>query len=297
MTSFYQAELLVDCGNALGEGLVWNASEQRIYWTDIFGNTVFSCREDGSEILNYETDEPVTAFSFADDGRILAAFASGLFWADRYFTKTELVRRYHPDQPNVRMNDGNTDRDGRFIVGGINENDMEQTTSVWQYFDDKIESIIDGVGCANSTCFSPEGDRFYFADSVTRRIDVRDYDTKTGEVGEKHVFAYLEDHEGVPDGSTIDVHGNLWNAQFGGGAVQGYSPDGKKIERVLLPIPNVTCCAIGGANLDTMFITSARLAMSEEQLSAHPSAGGLYVVNSFHKGIAPTLFKSNSLRA
>lgn len=182
------------------------------------------------------------------------------------------------------MNDGGLDRQGRFIVGGIEEENMSPVTPVWSVTPDGQRKIIENVGCANSLVFSPEGTTLHFADTAATTLFAYDYDTGTGTPTNRRIFAEL--HEcGNPDGSTIDADGNLRNARFGGACVMQFNPDGTAFGKVAPPVPNVTCCVIGGTNMNRLFITTARSLMSDAELADKPQAGGLFVTEIDTKGI------------
>lgn len=286
------ANLLLDCRNDLGEGIQWNARTQRVYWTDIFGNALWSCAEDGSAPSRVPLEMGLCAMAFTENDRALAAFTDGLYWLNVENGQREHIQDYQPDQgARTRMNDGGLDRQGRFLVGGIDEEGMHPITPVWSVDRGDIRTVIEGVGCANSTCFSPDGTRMYFADTAGADIFAYDYDPATGTPSNKRVFATLRDGEGGPDGSTVDAVGGLWNTQFGGGAVQRFLPDGTRDLRVSLPVPNITCCAIGGAAMNRLFITTARLGMQPDTLAAKPHAGGLFAVDLPVNGLDAGTYK------
>ena len=280
-----RAELLVDSRCTLGEGIQWNAEQARVFWTDIFGNALLSCDETGGDFQRLELDGGLCAFAFTDDDRLLAAFTDGLYWLDPGSGARELICEYQNRLPRTRMNDGNLDRQGRFVVGGIDEDGMNPITTVWSVTPTKISDIIPDVGCANSICFSPDGGLMYFADTAGPQIFVYDYDRLTGIPSNPRSFASLSDAFGKPDGSTVDADGALWNARFGGGCVQKFLPDGTADMRVELPVPNVTCCAIGGADMNRLFITTARASMSNAALARAPEAGGLFAFDLDVKGL------------
>lgn len=279
MSEVLNAQLLVDCQATLAEGIQWNPARRRVYWTDIKGRSLWSCREDGSAVAKLELDVGLCSFAFSDDGRILGAFEDGLSWLDTVTGRRTLFERYQPNMPNTRMNDGALDRLGRFIVGGIDERELAPITPVWSVERGDVRVILDGVGCANSTAFSNDGMRMYFADSPTGEIQVFDYDTSRGVPSNRRVFARLRPGEGVPDGSAVDSEGALWNAQYGGGAVQRYLADGSRDIRIVVPAPHVTCCAIGGMRFRRMFISTARQDLDAATLEAFPQSGGIFFVD------------------
>jgi D-xylonolactonase len=97
----------------------------------------------------------------------------------------------------------------------------------------------------------------YFADSVARRIYAYDYDRRTGGLGNRRVLVRVPDNEGLPDGLTVDAEGFLWSAQWYGGCVVRYDPDGKEERRIRFPAKQVSSVAFGGKDLNDIFVTSA----------------------------------------
>jgi len=283
------ATLIVDCMNALGEGVQWNPADKKIYWTDIFGNTLWSCDEDGTSVSLLKLPAGLCAFAFTQD-RMLAAFTDGLYWFDLAHKTRELIQLYQPDLPHTRMNDGGLDRQGRFVIGGIDEDGMRPITPIWNVEPNGISEIIQGVGCANSLVFSPDGQILYFADTADTPIYAMDYDQTDGTASNKRLFA--DSNLGKPDGSCVDAEGGLWNARFGGASVQRFSADGAEDFRVTLPVPNVTCCCIGGSNMNRLFITTARLGMSDDSLASSPKAGGLFMCDLPYTGLPHGTFKT-----
>lgn len=283
------AELLVDCKNSLGEGIQWNSADQRVYWTDIFGDSLWSCDESGGDLRQQDAPGGLCAFAFTRSNQMLAAFRDGLCWFDPATGTREMITPYQPDLTRTRMNDGNLDRQGRFVVGGIDEEAQAPITPVWRVDDSGATQLFEEVGIANSIVFSPDGTKMYFADSTGQDIFVFDYDPSSGTPSGRRVLVSVPPERGVPDGSTVDAEGRLWNACFGDqpglGYVHGYLPDGTLAETITLGAPQVTCCALGGRDLTRLFITSARIGMSDEAIAAAPGSGGLFVVDLPYPGL------------
>ena len=199
----------------------------------------------------------------------------------------EKIQDIEPDLATTRMNDGRCDRQGRFIVGGMDESDNgEAISNVYRVDNDLgVHKIISGVACANSTCFSPDGQVMYFADTPTGEIWAYDYDTNTGAIANKRIFTDFSDQPGIPDGSIVDAEGFLWNAQWNGYRVIRYRPDGS-VDRVIdIPVMNPTCVTFGGKDLDVLYVTTARYLMTPEQIEAEPLSGGLFAVKVDVKGL------------
>jgi L-arabinonolactonase len=289
-----KAELALDCRNLRGEGVFWSAAHDLLYWTDIHGEQVWSWNPATRTSRSYPVPGRVCCFS-TRAGRpaseLLTAFADGFAFLDLATGKRTPIAAFEPDKPTTRLNDGRTDRQGRFIAGGMDERDLAPISSVWRLDRDlQLTRLLDGVACANSTCFSPDGGTMYFADSPTREIVAYVYDANSATLGDKRVIATLPEESGVPDGSCTDAEGHIWNAVWEGYRVERRAPDGKLVQTVEIPVRKPTCCAFGGADLRTLYITSSRLGESDADLAREPLAGSLFQIDPGVCGVADPPF-------
>ena len=288
------AELLVDSKCILAEGIQWNEIENRLYWCDIHGACLWSCDENGENVSKQELPDRIGSFAFDSSGDLLVAFTDGLYKMKSGTKKRELIEPIERDKHYTRLNDGRCDRQGRFIVGGMDEVNFQPRSQVYQFDGNSVKAIISNVTISNSICFSPEGKIMYFADSPTRIIRKYQYEPKFGVIAENFdIFAELTEQEGVPDGSCVDVEGGLWNARFGSSSVQRYLPDGTKDLLIELPVTQLTCCCFGGKNMDRLYISTASENLTEAQLHSQPYAGAIFVVTLDVVGIHENRFASN----
>ena len=285
-----KADLLIDARNTLGEGIQWNARQQRLWWTDIHGRALWSCDADGGAVVRLETVERLGSFAFDPSDHLLAAFESGLFRWDIDGDRLERLTDFEPDRATTRLNDGRCDRKGRFITGGVEETDLSPLSSLIRFADGRCETLRPQIRCANSICFSGDGHWMYFADSPTREILRFPYDAETGQIGEPEVFHKVSEVDGVPDGSCIDAEDALWNARFNGGHVQRILRDGSPGLRIQVDAPQVTNCCFGGARLDRLYITTAAENMAPEDMAASPKSGGLFIAEPGVTGLPEERF-------
>jgi len=285
-------ECVVDCRNTLGEGPAWSIDEQKLYWVDIEKSELWRYDPETGDTKVWETPERVGSFTFREQGGLLVAFESGMVFWDPESRQTKRIQNFEPDLVTTRTNDGRCDRQGRFIIGGMNEaEDGDAISNVYRLDPDlHIHQIISSVTCANSICFSPDGKVMYFADTPTGQIWAYDYDTHTGAVANRRVFTDFFDQPGMPDGSIVDAEGFLWNAQWNGHRVVRYRPDGTVDRIVDMPVINPTCVAFGGKDLDVLYVTTARYLMAPEQIEAEPLSGGLFAVKVGVKGLVEPKF-------
>jgi L-arabinonolactonase len=281
-----QAELVLDCRNEHGEGVLWNPLDGRLWWTDIHGEALWAYDPVSRTADRYDAPDRICCFAPRRDGTLIAAFAGGFAYFDPRTGRRDDIAPFEPDLPQTRLNDGRTDRQGRFIAGGMDERDLEPVSSVWRLDADlKLTQLFNSVRCANSTCFSPDGRTMYFADSPECEIVAFDYDCESGSLGHRRPLALLPMGRGVPDGSCVDAEGFIWNAVWEGYRVDRFAPHGCLDRSIEVPVEKPTCVAFGGPDLDTLFITTSRLGSGPDVLRREPHAGGLYAVRPGVKGL------------
>lgn len=287
-----RAELIVDCKNEHGEGIFWNPSDGRIWWTDIQGRALWSFDPVTTQSASIPMEDRVCCFAPRAAGGLIVAYSDRVVLFDPETKKETLVTLFEPENPETRLNDGRTDRQGRLVVGGMNEVSGKPDSSVISIDGNlKVQTLIDQISCANSICFSPAGNTMFFADTPNREILAFDYDEDRGRLTNKRLHASFKQEPGLPDGSCVDAEGGVWNAEWQGHRVVRVAPNGTIDHVIDVPVWKPTCCAFGGPNLDTLFITTSRLMSDEAALKKEPSAGGLFAVKPGIRGVIDTPFK------
>ena len=287
-----QAEIVVDGKNELGEGVVWSSAHGEVQWTDILGRRFWTYSPSAGATRSVAPPDRLACFAPLGGTSLLAGFAGGLEVFDLKSGARRPIAAIEPDRPTTRVNDGKLDRRGRLVFGTMDEdpNGARPIGQVYAYEGGTSpRALVSGVRIANSIAFSPDGRRMYFADTPTKIIRCYDYDLDSGDLSGERTFATVEG-PGFPDGSTVDADGCLWNAEWGGGRVVRYTPDGRVDRAVALPCSQVTCCAFGGARLDRLYVTTARIGLDAAALAREPHAGALFVIDAGVTGLADTPF-------
>lgn len=155
----------------------------------------------------------------------------------------------------------------------------------------KTTRMAEGICCSNGLGWSPDNKTFYFAESFRYKIHAYDFDPATGTIENRRLFASLEGKNGAfPDGLTVDAEGYVWSAQPVFGRLARYDPKGR-LERIIeLPVSRGTSCSFGGKDLDILYVTTMRGALTDEQLAEEPLAGSLLALRPGVKGIAEVPF-------
>ncbi|WP_058309022.1 SMP-30/gluconolactonase/LRE family protein [Gracilibacillus massiliensis] len=287
-----EAELAYKIKASLGEGPCWDTRNNLLYWTDISGNVIHQFDPETKQNKTFSIGQMVGAVVIAEDGRLVLAAEHGFYYYD--ITTNELVEISDPEKGNLdnRFNDGKVDPAGRFWAGTMQKNDTQPRGALYCLSaDHQIEEKLSGLRISNGMAWDLEKSSMYFIDTPTRNIYVFDYKKETGDISQQRVaFSFPEDF-GAPDGMTIDSEGMLWIGGWGSGQVSRWDPTtGKVLLTIKLAAKNITSCTFGGKDLDTLYITTARIGMTDQELETLPLSGSLFSVKPGVKGLPAYYF-------
>lgn len=253
-----QVKVLVGCNDLCGECPLWDVSTQQLYWTDCVGLKIHKygwvarrheCLSQGGE---------VNSFTFNAAGGFVVANNSGLWQWDGSGTPRLIADTVEGIK--CQLNDSIADVSGRVLAGSWfydPKRDYPLGHLIRVDLDGKCAILDEGIHLANGLGFSPDDRTLYFADSVRRLIYAYDYEKQNGTAKNRRVFVNVPATEGLPDGLAVDAEGFVWAAQWYGGCLVRYDPDGKLERRVDVPAKQTSNLAFGGPELTDIFITTA----------------------------------------
>jgi D-xylonolactonase len=280
---------VADVKALLGEGPHWDADAQALTFVDIKGRRAFRWRE-GQPIEEWPTPFRLGSLIPRASGGHIAGTDRGIAEVDLTLERFELLFDPEEDRDTNRFNDAKVDRSGRLFAGTMD--DQEQAASGAFYRIDRTmrcTRVDDGFRVTNGPAFSPDGKVMYANDSalqVTYRYDLAPDGTPLN----RREFIRFREGEGYPDGMTVDSEGCLWIAFWDGWCLRRISTRGERLEELRVPVQRPTSCTFGGPRLDQLFITSARVGLSENDLATQPYAGGLFMSVPGVTGIADQPF-------
>ena len=274
------AELVLDAKTILGEGSIWHPKENKLYWIDIEGKSLHIYDPVTKEDKQFPLGSRVGTVVLLQAGGAIVALQSSIQKIDTKTGKLSFLTNPLPDTVNLRYNDGKCDPAGRFWVGTMALDSRRRGAVLYRMDKDKsIHQMLDSVTISNGIVWTADKKTMYYNDTPTGTIQGFDYNDKTGEIANRRVVVRISKGGGGPDGMTIDADGNLWVALWGSGTVGKFDPiSGELLQKVIVPAPNVTSCAFGGKNLETLYITTARAGMNADKLKEFPLSGGLFSV-------------------
>jgi sugar lactone lactonase YvrE len=296
-----KAELALDIRDHLGEGILWDDRDQVLWWLNVPMPSRLHRWNPITRIHNvWDMPEMITSMAVRQKGGLIIASHHGINFFDPETGRLERVLEPEKQLPGNRCNDGACDRQGRFWVGTMQNNisleaknlPLEASSgSLYRINPDlSFERVETDIMISNTVCWSPDNTVFYFTDTVTEVIRAYNFDTQSGSISNSIPLLKGPLGSGYPDGSTVDAQGGIWSCRWEGGSVIRFFPNGEVDQVVEVPVSRVTSCTFGGAELDTLFITTARWDMTEAELVLNPEAGGLFRVKPGFKGMPDARF-------
>lgn len=247
----------------LGEGPLWHPQRQQLFWFDILSKQLLT-QVDGTP-HHWQFDEYVSAAGWIDINTLLLASETGLHCFDINSGDMHMLCEIEADNPVTRSNDGRADPWGGFWIGTMGKNAEPKAGSIYRYYRGDLKQVATGITISNAICFSPDRLNAYYCDTKTTRIVKVALNPQTGwPEGEAQTYVDLSPQGLNPDGAVVDADGCLWNAQWGAGRVARYDPSGAFLSAVNVGGTQASCPAFGGADLKTLFITTARDGLNGE---------------------------------
>lgn len=273
--------LAVSLACRLGESPLWEPREQRLYWCDIPAGRLYRHDPRDGSLVHWEFDCELGCCAPMLDGALLLALRDGLWRFDPASGERERLARAPYDPATERFNDGKCDPRGRFWVGTLHE-PREPRAGLYCYSAGQLELQAGGVTTSNGLAWSPDGRHMYWSDTRAHRIDVLDVDAISGALSGRRTFRQFEPrapdqplatYGGRPDGAAVDVEGAYWCAMYEGARLLRLSPEGALLREVRLPVQCPTMPCFGGADLKTLYITTASDHRPPEERLHQPWAG------------------------
>jgi sugar lactone lactonase YvrE len=285
-------EHLLPVQNEIGETPIWAPKEQALYWIDYEQSKVYRFNTDTGQYRVVDVKMPITGLYPRAGGGWIAVTRAGIaFWE---YHRNEFTFIIDPEakNPSVCCNDAVVDRQGRFLISTMNEQDVDAPDgSLYRLdTDGALHKLDTGFAVANGIGLSLDGRTLYLTDMFHHQILAYDYDFSTGNISRRRVFVRVPEEAGAPDGLIVDSEDFIWSAHWGGWRVTRYDPAGKIEREIRLPVANVTCLGFGGADLDELYVTTAWSELTKQERKKQPFAGDLFRIKTNVKGMPESEF-------
>jgi sugar lactone lactonase YvrE len=268
----------------LGECPVWDPVRGTLAWVDVYNHRLHQFDPAAGHDRYFDVGEVVAAVALTDGDRLLLALRDRLALLDPQTGNLEPLCRIDLGHADTRLNDGKCDARGRFWVGSVSKNPGD--AALYRYDPDGSLHVMEiGLTISNGIGWSPDGGSFYLTDSPTRKIYAYRFDADSGAIADRRVLVDLGDEAVEPDGLAIDRKGHLWSALWNGWSVVCFDADGRELERKPLPVQRPTSLTFGGAELADLYVTTASVGLSQDEVQHGICAGDLFRIRTADPGL------------
>lgn len=270
----------------LGEGLLWSARDNAVYWTDISGQCLNRLNL-GNDLLSSWPMPDTIGWVIERDGHsgFIAGLGDQIVALETNPIEITAIAAPHPGISGMRMNDALADASGRIWAGTVLRSCDQPVGALFRLDTDGLLTCLDtGYIVANGPAISADGSWLYHCDSGRGTV-YRFTLSSEGAISRREVFLQFPSDWGVPDGMVCDSDGGLWIAHWGGGCVSRFDAQGQRDRVVALPATQITNVAFAGPRLDRMFVTSAADGVDE------PMAGALFEIAPGCRGVPTYQFR------
>ncbi|MFK8103808.1 MAG: SMP-30/gluconolactonase/LRE family protein [Saprospiraceae bacterium] len=281
----------------LGEGAFWNVENQSFYWVDILDPKLHIYHPATQTNRSFSMPSTISTVVPISNQEALVALQDGAYFVNTENGAVDAFTKIDQENKGTRLNDGKCDPAGRFWVGSMHYPMNEPQGKLFQIAADGSKKLmLDSVTISNGIVWTANAKTMYYIDTPTQKISAFAFNAATGTITKKRTAVVIADSLGSPDGMAIDAEDKLWVGLWNGNAVARFDPlTGKLMEKIAVPAHNVTACAFGGPNLDTLYITTASVDMTDAEQQKFPDAGSIFKVVPGVKGVPSTLFKKSDL--
>jgi sugar lactone lactonase YvrE len=276
-------EILCDIACELGEGPVFEPETGTLWWFDIVNRKLVSTGlKDGRKkgiVIFRDLPEMASVVARVDDARQLLATETGLYLRNRRTGALTLHAPIEADNAATRSNDGRVHPCGALWIGTMGKKAETGAGAIYWHLRGEVRRLYASISIPNSICFSPSGDAAYFTDSMDNRMMRVACDPATGlPKGEPEIFFDNRGDKGALDGSVCDGDGVVWNARWGAGSLDAYSPQGERIRSIAIGAKQTSCPALVGGG--RIAVTSAFQGMDWQRRAGDPRAGFTFLVDA-----------------
>ena len=281
----------------VGESPLWHAVEHCLYWVDIDGFAIHRLHPESGAHSSWTAPSEPTSLGLCADGALVVALRDGFARFNPVTGVFTPIAVAPYDTATERFNDGRVDAAGRFWVGTMYEPKTAPRASMYVLERGAVRRAWEGgMTTSNGLAFSADGRFLFHADTPSHRIDRYPFDVATGEFGAAEVFARFDadksapGYGGRPDGAAVDSEGAYWSAMFEGGRLLRFSASGELLREVRLPLRCPTMMAFGGADLRTLYITSAGAKRGQAERERYPLSGCVLALRVDVPGVAERVY-------
>jgi len=268
----------------LGEGPTYDAATDTAWWFDIVGRRLFEAKLGTGQTTIHSLEVMGSALGRIDAHRQLVVADDGLYVRELSNGRMTLYRPLEADNAATRSNDARVHPSGTFWIGTMGREAERGLGAIYALHAGELSRLYENITIPNAICFSPDGTIGYFADTGKNVLFRVELDAATGLPRGSPAELITRRGGGGIDGAVVDADGLIWNARWGGGCIDVYSPQGEHLRSLRVPARQSSCPAFVGPDLSRLLVTSAWQGMAEDAKRADPDHGRTFVLDVAGRG-------------
>ena len=147
-------DIVTDKRDELGECPLWDERTQSLFWLDSHARLVRCLRPANGEYREWLLPAAIGSIALCESGRLLVALASEFSYLDLVTGQLEKIASVTHVAEKIRMNDGRTDRAGRFVAGSLVMGRNEKLGALYQVdAGGAVRTLDQGFAISNGICF------------------------------------------------------------------------------------------------------------------------------------------------
>jgi sugar lactone lactonase len=269
----------------LGEGATYQIRNNTAWWFDILEGKLFEDHLSSGRITVHQLGRMASALAYIDLARQLIVAEDGLYIRNIADNAMTLYCPLEADNPVTRSNDARVHPSGTFWISTMGRNGEAKAGTIYALHRGELQRLFPNVSIPNAICFSPDGSIGYFADTHEKTLYRVSLDQRTGLPRSAPEILMHCSGIGGPDGAVVDADGQIWNARWGGGCIDVYSPFGVHLRSLHVPARQSSCPVFVGTDLSRLLVTSAWQGMDEAARAADPQAGCTFLLDAAARGL------------
>ena len=280
-------KLWIDSKCSIAETPIWDPRIHKWYWTDLFTGDVHRVDPETMKEEVWPTHGIIgSAIPCEALDRILVVLDTGAFLLDLAAGAMTLVADPENGNELNRYNDSRCDARGRLFMSSVAKTygsdayTPDQTGAFYMVDTDKsIHLITDGIQQYNCMVWTADNKQLLIADTYHEKLLCYDYDIDKGPVSGPRVVIDFAGKQGMPDGVSLDVEGNIYVCHWSG-VVSMWDKEFNFVRNIPFPVPQVACGGFGGEGMKDFAVASAAYEYKEEDFKNNPGAGGVFIARS-----------------
>lgn len=268
-------KLLINTKCILGESPRWCKKTNSLFFVDILDCKIYRYEFNKKRLTYRKYESIIGNIDIVNNGKLIVAFEKEIAYIDYTKNTKQIIISLDDDLLSNRPNDGKLDPKGRYWFSTMNKDEVSNTGRLWRLHNKEKKMMSDNFIIGNGIDWDMQYKKMYFTDSVKKQILIFDYDLSKGEISNKRIF-YKYSGEGVPDGLTVDINGNIWSAIFGGSKIIKINSFGKIIQSIKLPVPNPTSLIVIDKNI---YVTTAKHKLSKNEQNDYSQSGAVFQIS------------------